>query len=132
MTSVSPGQKHTQVLLLMKMAGNRKIVGDLLSEQGYDSESVLTEQDLTHALASPGRKMALVDVTGFGPAIWGLCEMLRYERTPFLVMSTPDALEMSSNALSLGAVSVVQKPIAKAALLNLLDSMVSPGDSSRG
>lgn len=36
----------------MKMAGNRKIVGDLLSEQGYDSESVLTEQDLTHALGA--------------------------------------------------------------------------------
>lgn len=123
MTKASREPRETKVLLLMKTTGNRKVVGELLAEQGYDSISILSEQNLQQVLAMPGFKMALVDVTGFGQDIWALCERLRSEHVPFLVMSTPQALKTSSNALALGAVSVIQKPIAKSALLNLLNSM---------
>lgn len=126
---MTDASRHTQVLLLMKAEGNRKVVGELLVEHGYGSISVQSEQDLQSALALPGPKMALVDSAGYGQGIWDLCERLRSGEIPFLVMSTPQTMRVSSNALALGAISVIQKPVAKAALLQLLNSLTTRSES---
>jgi DNA-binding response OmpR family regulator len=74
---------------------------------------------------SPLPQLALVDVSGFGAVAWQMCEELRRRNVPFVVMSAPQELDIAHGSLKYGAASVLQKPVAKSALLQLVQSLTS-------
>ena len=111
---------HRVILLFVKSPGNRKVISSCIKEEGYLCQPVLSDEDMEEALATAHNKLALVDASGFGPRVWRLCERLHEHNIPFIVLSPRESLVSSSRAAAYGAVSVLQKPVAKHALLQLL------------
>ncbi|MEX0617707.1 MAG: response regulator [Pseudohongiellaceae bacterium] len=130
MTSLCNSPEKDVVLLIMKSPGNRKVITHLFDDQqldfvAIDNETALATQLQQHRLA----RFALVDVAGLGQSIWRICERLRQASVPFVVLSPPQAMEASSNTLTYGALSLLQKPIPQAVLLKLIGSTLQkPGD----
>jgi DNA-binding NarL/FixJ family response regulator len=57
--------------------------------------------------------------------IWQMCESLRACGVRFVVLSAPQPASIGGRALSCGAATVLQKPVAKTALLQLVHSLAS-------
>lgn len=108
------------ILLFVKSPGNRKVISACIEEEGYLCQPVLSDEQMEQALVHACNKLALVDASGFGPGVWRLCEKLHEQKIPFIVLSPRESLVSSSRAAAYGAVSVLQKPVAKHALLQLL------------
>lgn len=118
---MAQGERNQRtVLLFVKSSGNRKVISACIEEEGYACQSVLNDEQMEQALLTADNKLALVDASGFGPGVWRLCERLHERKIPFIVLSPREALVSSSRAAAYGAVSVIQKPVAKHALLQLL------------
>lgn len=112
------------VLLVMKRSGNVRIMQQALAQLGYSGTGISSEADLQSALTEPlPPRLAVVDVTGFGACVWKMCGSLQSHRIPFIVLSTPRESMLSERSLSCGAASVLQKPVAKSALLELVHSL---------
>lgn len=114
----------SRVILVMKQPGNLRVVCDAVGEVGMTGVGVSSEDELVAELRreSPAR-MALVDVTGFGRDVWGLCELLQRHDVTFIVLSAANDSEIGSRSVALGARSVLQKPVAKRALLELVRNL---------
>ncbi|OOE73100.1 response regulator [Salinivibrio sp. ML290] len=108
------------VFLCVKSPGNRKVLAASLEEAGYHCRPLVNEADMEAAAAVGGKKLALVDTSGFGSNVWRLCEKLQQMNTAFIVLSPQEMLTSSSQATQYGAVSIIQKPVAKKALMQLV------------
>ncbi|WP_139294622.1 response regulator receiver protein [Salinivibrio sp. ES.052] len=96
-----------------------------LEDAGYHCRPLNSEADMQAAAAIAGKKLALVDTSGFGSNVWRLCEKLQHMNTAFIVLSPQEMLTRSSHATQYGAVSVMQKPVAKKALMQLIAGFTS-------
>lgn len=113
------------IAIVMKRPGNRRVMTQALARADLASVGAGNEQELATVLATPPRPaLALVDVSGFADAAWRMCAALQESRIPFVVLSAPQELEVSSRSVEYGAASILQKPIAKSALLQLVLSLV--------
>lgn len=133
MAAVRPAANGT-VLLVVKSPGNQKVIGQFLQQRGLQGVAAIDEESLAMLVAEQESiRMALVDVAGLESKVWRLCQLLQMNQIPFIVLSSPQTLSESSNALALGAKSILQKPVAKAALVQLIDSlMLLPADHQGG
>lgn len=113
------------VLLVMKRPGNIHVMKQALAPLDLVGVGVSTELELEFVLAKPAApSLALVDVSGFGSCIWRICATLRDHKVPFIVLSTAQEVEAGSRTLQYGAVSLLQKPIAKPALVQLIQGLI--------
>lgn len=121
-----PEQNDTEIVLVMNKPGNIGVLQDALASLGYKAVGVTSEREL-EALFSRGSlpALALIDVSGFGASVWQICAALHNSAVPFIVLSTPQELEFGSRSLQYGASSVLQKPVAKSALLELVRSLTA-------
>lgn len=113
-----------KVLLVMKQPGNLRITEQVLGGEGVAACGVSDEAGLDALLGGgflPG--LALVDVSGFDAAVWRMCATLKARQFPFIVLHRPDDPGLGSRSLHYGAVSVLQKPVAKSALLQLIQGL---------
>lgn len=114
----------TTVLLVMKQPGNLRVLQQALEPLGFASIGILSAEQLGTALAgTPPPHIGLVDVSGFGPAALQICESLHARGVRFVVLSAPQQAAAGGRALSCGAASVLEKPVARSALLQLLASL---------
>ncbi|GGX56920.1 response regulator [Saccharospirillum salsuginis] len=121
MTESGPQRDTEAVLLVIRSQGNRKVLGRFLAEHGLRGLEAVDEDSLATALSLDAPiRLALVDVSGFGAGTWTLCERLRTAGVPFIVLSPSRGLRASHEALAYGALSVIEKPVEKAALIHLL------------
>ena len=111
--------EHT-ILLFVKSPGNRKVISACIEEEGYHCLPVQSNEQMEECLSQPQNRLALVDASGYGKSVWRLCERLHDHQIPFIVLSPQESLVSSSRAAVYGAVSVIQKPVAKNALMQLL------------
>lgn len=112
------------VLLIMKGTGNVRVMKQVLGSEGFSVIPVMNPDDLDHALADVAETpVGLVDVAGFGPAVWELCRVLQQEGVRFVALSAAQQNAMGSRALQYGAVNFLQKPVEKAALVQLLRTL---------
>lgn len=90
---------------------------------GVSVNGVSSEEELA-ALLEDGveHDLALVDVSGFGDSAWRMCASLQARELPFMVLFQPTDAHRGTRTLQYGAMSLLQKPIAKAALLQLIGS----------
>ncbi|HET8700252.1 MAG TPA: response regulator [Nitrococcus sp.] len=114
------------VLLVMKKAGNLRVMQQALDQLGYSGMGIANETQLQAALTEPTPpRLGVVDVTDFGACIWPMCACLQSHGIPFIVLSAPQALNLGNRSLAYGATSVLHKPIAKSALLQLIHSLAA-------
>lgn len=116
--------EEARVLLVMRRAGNARVVQQAMAELGLNGVSVSNESELAGALAdaAPPRS-AVVDVSGFGSTAWRMCDTLHQRGVPFVVLSAARDAGAGSLSLAHGATSVLHKPVAKSALLQLVRSL---------
>lgn len=77
--------------------------------------------EITQALDSETAwEVALVDIGGFGPAIWPLCEHMHQRDIPLLIISPRPDRRLQQAGLSAGARGVLTKPLAINDLLNAI------------
>lgn len=117
----------TTLVLIMKRAGNIRVMRDALIPAGFCIVAVSDPEALEAALVQTDpRTVALVDISGFGPAVWDICEKLHMKNIRFVVLSIPQSGAVGSRALGCGAASYLEKPVGKSALLRLLRSLAEP------
>ncbi len=113
-----------RIVLVVHQPGNAKVLGQAVAEIGMTAVTAASKSVLKTRLAEPdAARAALVDVSGFGSQVWPLCSLLHDHDIPFVVMSPARDQEASTRSVQYGASTVLQKPIAKEALLNLLKSL---------
>lgn len=108
----------------MRQQGNVNVVSAALKNKGHkcivatDNDAVI---DALHK--NPAVELALVDVAGFGESVWAICEKLQYNDVPFIVLSGKREFGLSSKTLGFGATSILEKPIVKSSLLQLIGNI---------
>lgn len=112
------------VILIMQKPGNIRVMCQALAQIDIEGIGVSTEAELLDALRVAGEAPAMIDVSGFGSAVWRMCATLQERGNPFIVLSAPRDMEAGSRSLSFGATSVLQKPVTKAAILQLVRELV--------
>lgn len=113
-----------KVALFMKKPGNIRVTEQLLSENGICARGISSEAELDALFATDFiPDVALVDVSGFGPSAWQICAALQGRSLPFVVISQPADMEISTRSLQFGAMRILQKPVAKTALLQLIQGL---------
>lgn len=116
--------ENGRIILVVHQPGNAKVLGQAVSEIGMTAVTAASESALEACLAdTETARAALVDVSGFGSQVWSLCSLLHDHDIPFVVMSPARDQKASTRSVQYGASTVMQKPIAKEALLNLLKSL---------
>lgn len=116
---------HPHVLLVNRNQRNLELLSEFLQKSGYTISAVNSLEALDRALASEEHiGVALVDITGFSPEIWGRCEQLRNKKKPFLVVSPKQSAAIQQASLSHGAKGVMTKPLVIKELIGLIQGML--------
>ena len=123
-------QQQDGVLLVIKSPGNRKVLQEFLAGLQLRGFAVTDTESLIQCIHSGANiRLALIDVSGFTADVWTLCEQVRSAGIPFIVLSPAQAMNVSHEALAYGALSIIQKPIAKKALVQLLGNLTAASSS---
>ncbi|WP_232210380.1 response regulator [Nitrococcus mobilis] len=110
----------------MRKPGNIRVMQHALDHLGHSSKGISTEAELQAALAEPiSPRLGVVDVTDFSTDVWSMCTRLQNHNIPFIVLSAPQTLNLDNHSLAYGATSVLRKPIAKSALLQLIHGLAA-------
>lgn len=114
------------ILLVMRKSGNVRVMQQALDQLGYSGMGISSEAELQAVLAQPKPPgLGVVDVTDFDARVWPMCTRLHSHSIPFIVLSAPQVPDLGNHSLAYGAVSVLQKPIAKSALLQLIHGLAA-------
>jgi DNA-binding NtrC family response regulator len=112
------------VLLVVRQQGNARVLSQAVAEVGMTSHHIASADAIARVLTETETpSVALVDTAGFGAEVWSLCHQLHDSGIPFVVMGAARDGTASSQTYAYGAANVIEKPIAKEALLNLLQSL---------
>jgi CheY-like chemotaxis protein len=112
------------VLLVMSRRGNTRVMTEVLEGIGHTTVGISDYDALTTVLAQPdSSRVAVVDISGFGPEAWRLCQALHRHDIRFVVLCTAQEIRSGAQALAHGAASFLQKPVRKPALLQLLSGL---------
>jgi DNA-binding NarL/FixJ family response regulator len=99
----------SQKPLLLKVDRNRRnfeLLAQFLGKEGYQSVGATT------------------DIAGFDRNIWNLCEQLRDEQIPFLVISPWQSAAIQHESLAHGARSRLLKPLVIEEVLRFIRSLL--------
>jgi len=123
----------SEVLLVIRRPGNVAVMRHALARYDIAAVGVTNEQQLQAALERRATtRVALVDVSDFGGDVWRVCASLQHHQVPFIALSTTQDLELGGESLAYGAASVLQKPVAKSALMDLIRTLATRPDAGSG
>ncbi len=118
-----------KILLIMKQPGNIRVMQQVLSGLGYPGQGIPNVTELQTALAkAPHPRLGIVDITDFGSnnrQIHAIYTCLQEHSIPFIVLSAPQVFNLGNRSLTYGATNILQKPIAKSALLQLIHGLAA-------
>jgi len=112
-----------RILFVVNQPGNARVLTQAVTEIGVSAMTAASEAELRTTLEGETPDAALVDVSGFGHGAWGLCDLLHARGIPFIVLSPGTVDRADARLLQSGAASVLHKPVAKDALLALLENL---------
>ena len=109
-------------------AGSSQMLGEMLTDDGYDVELALTAGDVVSALRDRQFSAVLLDLTLPGMTRTELVEALRGlpPRSPLIMFSARPAPEVRAIAELLGAVAVLPKPSGMDDLLAAVGRVARP------
>lgn len=114
--------------LLLTVDSNRRnleLLARFLGKEGYQSLGVTSLEEFEKALHRSNEiKLVLVDVSSFNSQIWRLCERLRDEQIPFIIISPRQNTVIQQQSLTHGACIMLVKPLVVKELLRFVRSLL--------
>ena len=100
------------VLLVSSSPGDMQQLDQSLRRQKYDMLVATSLAGMDTMVRSSERvALAIVDLAGFGQAVWKHCERLREAKIPFLVVADQRSSSVQTASLLHGARGVFTKPV---------------------
>lgn len=100
------------ILIVEASPKNREMLRKVLEEA---EESVAEAADEAAAEAAvheePNIRVALIDLAGLSPKVWGLCRLLADRRVPTVIILPRESREARLNAMASGAQAILVKPL---------------------
>lgn len=118
-------ETQPSILVVDRNQRNLELLAQFLDQAGYQ---VLAAQELdesgrvldAHAEIS----LSLINLSGFDRRIWDLCEQVRTEGMPLLVISPKQSVAIEMESLAHGARGVLTKPLVVRELLALIQRLL--------
>ncbi|MCX7823306.1 MAG: response regulator [Syntrophobacterales bacterium] len=100
------------ILVLDSNRKNLELIDQLLSRGGYQVIKISNLEEADRIIEeSSCIELALVDISGFGEAIWERCKRLHSLNIPFLIISPRYNPEIQRSGIKYGARGILPKPI---------------------
>jgi DNA-binding response OmpR family regulator len=113
------------VLVLDHNRRNLTLLTQFLMRQGYQVVPALRLKEVAQALNSVTKiNLALLDISGFDSSIWTVCQQLREQEIPFLVISPRQHAAIQQASIAHGALGLLNKPIAMREFLQLVRELL--------
>lgn len=116
---------QTVILTVDRNRRNVELLAQFLNQEGYQHLGATSLEECHQALIAPEQfALALLDVSGFNRSIWALCQHLRTQQIPFLIISPRQSTSIQQQSLTHGAHSMLIKPLVIKELLALIHSLL--------
>jgi len=113
------------ILAVDRNRRNLELLTQVLGQQGYQVLAKISLEGVEEALNAPITiKLALVDISGFDASIWGLCQRLREQKVPFLVISPHQQAAVQQASIAHGALGLLRKPLIMREFLQLIQNLL--------
>lgn len=117
--------RQPTVFALTRSPGNARVLGEVLRRDGLRCRSIDRLDSLPRLLDSSAEiDLVLIDIGGFGRAIWEACEALRRRNIPFLVVSPRISPAIQQEGIARGASAVFAKPLQVDALRKMIAAIL--------
>jgi DNA-binding response OmpR family regulator len=113
------------ILAVDRNRRNLELLTQVLVQQGYQVLAKISLEEVEETLnATTTIKLALVDISGFDASIWSLCQRLREEGIPFLVISPRQQAAVQQTSIAHGALGLLGKPLIMREFLQLIRDLL--------
>jgi len=122
---VEPQPSQPSILVVDRNQRNLELLVQFLGQAGYQVLPARDLDDSDHVLAAHAEiSLALINLAGFDRRIWDLCEQVRTEGMPLLVISPKQSVAIEMESLAHGARGVLTKPLVVRELLALIQRLL--------
>lgn len=116
----------TTVLLVDRKPANLRLLSGAMAELGYISLAIMDTQGAETAIAtSNGPLIGIVDLCSFGSDVWSICARLKTASVPYVALTDKRKAALGPRSLTHGASCVLQKPVRKVALLDVVRTLAT-------
>lgn len=113
------------ILAIDRNRRNLKLLTQVLTQQGYQVLAKISLEEVEEAMNTTTTiKLALVDISGFDASIWKLCQRLREQGIPFLVISPRQQAAVQQASITHGALGLLGKPLIMREFLQLIQDLL--------
>jgi DNA-binding response OmpR family regulator len=106
-----------------------QLLTQFLEPRGYQVLATVSLETVDQALSHPHTiKLALIDISGFDTRVWEVCQRLRQQQVPFLVISPQQQAAIQQASVMSGAISCLTKPLIMKELLRLVWTILGGTD----
>lgn len=114
-----------KILILDRNRRNLALMTQFLEQQGYQTLPILSLEEVAHTLAPSNTiSLALIDITGFDSSVWTVCQQLREQEIPFLVISPRHQAAIQQASVASGAIGLLGKPLAMREFAQLIRDLL--------
>lgn len=113
------------ILAVDRNRRNLELLTQVLARQGYQVLAKISLEEVEEAMNTTTTiKLALVDISGFDARIWKLCQRLREQGIPFLVISPQHQAAVQQASVTHGALGLLGKPLIMREFLQLIQNLL--------
>jgi len=116
-----------KLLIVGSNPRNQELLVEFVAKLGYTTLRADTLEMLDTLLDdAPQAAFALVDITGFGNAIWSRCARLHEMDIPLLLIAPRQSLALKQLGFAHGAQTILQKPVGMKDLADTIRGLLHP------
>ncbi|MBD2022455.1 response regulator [Leptolyngbya sp. FACHB-36] len=113
------------ILAVDRNQRNLELLSQFLKQQGYQVLAKISLEEVGEVTSIPSTiKLALIDISGFDASVWGLCQRLREQGIPFLVISPRQYAAIQQASIAHGALGLLNKPLMMREFLQLIRDLL--------
>lgn len=121
------------LMVVVRKAVNRRLIREALTEAGFEVVGVEDPSEIPDRLEiEPTPALGLVDVDGYGEAVWEACSAMVEAGVPVIVLTRQRTEAIEQRTLKIGVRNVLEKPVRKANLVAIARTIHGEGAGSEG
>ena len=125
MSDVLMPKAPLKILILDRNRRNLTLMTQFLEQQGYQTLPIISLEEVVRTLTSSNTiSLALIDITGFDSSVWTVCQQLRGQEIPFLVISPRHHAAIQQASVAAGATGLLGKPLAMREFAQLIRDLL--------
>lgn len=114
-----------QILVLDRNRRNLELLTQFLAQQGYQTLPAICLEEVASTLTQFSKiDLALIDISGFDSSIWSVCQQLREQEIPFLVISSRHQVAIQQASIAHGAAGLLGKPLVMREFSQLIRALL--------